>query len=192
MAYVKNSGGYNKKPYTGPRKGGFQKKDFDPTVVSAKDVMMARMNAITAVHTLQAAHIAAGTGVELDIAAAVERLFQDTLSGADHKRVGSAKKTAAAPVKENPAVSKAEDAVVEAFGDDDPDAEETTETVGTSDPQSAPHADMVLNSGMHAGNTLADVYEEAPEYVTDFLANPAKNKNTFTLKRAQEFVAAVA
>lgn len=187
MAYTKNAA--PKKPYSGFKKSGgsFQKKEYDPTIVSSKDIGIARANAVTAVYTLESARVAAGLPqvAQEELDASIERIFTESVAKFDHPRIGSAKKAAPAPVETAPAVAKAEDAVEDAFGSDE-------ETEPTSDAQSAPHADLVLNSGMHAGNTLADVYEEAPEYVTDFLADPKKNKNTFTLKRAQEFVAALA
>ena len=181
MALKKSTGGF-KKPYNGPRKGGFQKKEFDPTVVSAKDVMMARMNAITAVATHNAAVIAAGKSeLAVDFDAEVERIFNDTLAAADHARVGSANKTAPTSINKS-TVKKAEAAVADAFGDEEED--------------DAPEfdldelRDLVLKGGQYAGNTLGDLYDDEDEgrdYLENYLAQD-KNKNDFTRVRARAFL----
>lgn len=185
MAYKKSSGSGN----GGFRKGGgAPKKEYDPTIVSAKDVLMARMNAVTAVHTLQAAHVAAGTGVQLDIDAEVERIFQDTLAQADHGRIGSANKTKPTTTGSAPksSVKKAESAVTEAFGEEDEPSE-------TSDDE-VPYVNLVINKGKHAGNSLGDIFEEDPSYVTNYLVvdpdeseNGKGNPNSFTRKAARAF-----
>ena len=177
MAYQKNKGGY-----TGGRKGGSQKKEYDPTIVSAKDVMMAHMNAVTAVYTLAAAQTQTPQGLTIDIEAEVERVFQANLAVANNDRVGPAAK-APAPAA-TPEVAKAAENVADAFGEED--------DAPAGDGEEIPYANLVINKGKHAGNTLADIYEEDESYVTEFLVSAEKNKNTFTRKAAQAFLNAVA
>src|ERR1051326_6624166 len=108
---------------------GYQKKEFDPTIVSAQDLLIARESAIKAVYSLEAARITVGLPAYADeqLKQDVEILFNDIITAASHERVGSA----------NPV-----DAVA--------DAEAALQGGGLTD-------GPTFKTGKHAGRKLSDV-----------------------------------
>lgn len=154
-------------------RGGGSKSTWDPTIVSAKDRMMAHENAVTASANLTAALVEAGLLSSVDQAREQFEDFKEDVYTANLEAAGASAKAPSA-------LENAEQLVTQAI----PGTSAVAPTTGGGGGQQDPGS-LEIKFGKYKGQTIDQVYRADPDYI-EWIAE--KGNNEFVKRIATEYL----